>query len=257
MLRLLINLDRSPDRLQIMKKELSTLKISFERIAAVDGALLSDEYIKSITPRQYSKEKLWFPYNLIKTEYACFLSHRKCWSKLIDSDQNFALIIEDDIKFSHDASQYIFSSDWIPTQAKLIQVHSPKEPQSFQVNSNKLNPNHGIPGTLYEIIHPTPNGTPAYIISKEAAFKALELSSQIGGPVDEFLFSIKSPLRKYICPYKLNPGNGKPTDLASTILSQPRQRTKPYLCRLHPFSIWLKLRSIYLKTLNPQTEIFL
>ena len=78
MLRLLINLDRSPDRLQIMKKELSTLKISFERIAAVDGALLSDEYIKSITPRQYSKEKLWFPYNLIKTEYACFLSHRKC-----------------------------------------------------------------------------------------------------------------------------------------------------------------------------------
>ena len=73
MLHLFINLERSLARRQLLEKELSKLSIQFERIPAIDGNKLCMEYIKSLKPNILSTKKLWFPYSLIKTEYACFL----------------------------------------------------------------------------------------------------------------------------------------------------------------------------------------
>lgn len=241
MLRLLINLDRSPDRLQFMKTELSNLNLTFERIPAVDGKSLTVAQLQALTPKLYSKEKLWFPYNLINTEYACFLSHRCCWNRLLKSGEEFALVMEDDIKFIPESSVYLKDSSWIPNNVHLIQLHSPLKPQRFQIKNSEIIIDNNPPRTLYEIVHPTANGTPAYIISRKAAQIALDMSSLVGAPIDEFLFSPKSPFHKKINFHKIFPGLGFQIDTPSTILSQPRNRHKPFLCRLHPFSIWLKI----------------
>lgn len=256
MLRLLINLDRSPDRLKFMQKELSSLGVQYERVIAIDGQELSNEEIQSLTPYQYSKTKLWFPYKLSKAEYACFLSHRKCWKKLIESSEEYALILEDDIKFIPEATAFFKNSDWIPNDVHLIQLHAPLLPQLFQVKNLTI-PIKGTPShSLYEVVHPTANGTPAYIISKTAAKIALSNSLQIAAPIDEFLFSPKSPIRRLINFYKLDPGLGYQIDIPSTIVTSPRNRHKPFLCRVHPFSIWLKCHTLYLKFTYTKTKTF-
>ena len=239
-----------------MQKELSALGVQYERVTAIDGQTLSNKKIQSLTPYQYSKSKLWFPYKLSKAEYACFLSHRKCWKKLIESPEEYALILEDDIKFIPDTIAFFKNSDWIPNDVHLIQLHAPLVPQLFQVK--KLNiPIKGNPSyKLYEIVHPTANGTPAYIISKTAAKILLSKSLQIAAPIDEFLFSPKSPIRRFVNFYKLDPGLGYQIDTPSTIVTSPRNRSKPLLCRFHPFSIWLKLYITFLKLAYTKKKTF-
>lgn len=45
MLRLLINLDRSQDRLQVISKALTDLGLSFSRVQAIDGKKLTEEEV--------------------------------------------------------------------------------------------------------------------------------------------------------------------------------------------------------------------
>lgn len=125
MLRLVINLDRSPDRLQLIKDQLDQLSLSFERIQAFDGKSFNPSDIESIKPNLLSLNKIWFPYHLINTEYACFLSHRKCWERLLDSTEDYAVILEDDVELASDAIMYLANSDWIPKHIHLIQLCAP------------------------------------------------------------------------------------------------------------------------------------
>ncbi|MCO6497583.1 MAG: glycosyltransferase family 25 protein [Chitinophagaceae bacterium] len=85
----LINLDRSPDRLSRMRDEFGRNGITdFERIAAVDGKVLTrDSYI--------AKDK--FKRRLVAGEFACYLSHIKVLQQFLKEDQQFAVILEDDI----------------------------------------------------------------------------------------------------------------------------------------------------------------
>ena len=41
-----------------------------------------------------------YPFKMRKAEIATFLSHRKCWQKIIDDELDGALIIEDDVSLS-------------------------------------------------------------------------------------------------------------------------------------------------------------
>lgn len=83
----LINLDRATDRLQLMVKEFEKCQIDFERISAVDAKKLdSNSYqIKN----KYDRE-------LVPGEIGCYLSHVKTLSHFLSSDNDFAIIIEDD-----------------------------------------------------------------------------------------------------------------------------------------------------------------
>lgn len=252
MLHLFINLERSLARRQLLEKELSKLSIQFERIPAIDGNKLCMEYIKSLKPNILSTKKLWFPYSLIKTEYACFLSHRNCWQRLVDSNEDFALILEDDIKFTPGAGPYIANSDWIPQNIHLVQLCAPfASPQVLQVKNNTISIQNNK-GLLYEVVSPTAIGAIAYIISREAAEESIKLTTKISAPVDEFLFSPKSPLRKKYPVFKINPGIGYQNGLTSTISTSPRNGSKPLVARIHPYSIMLKLKILFLQIINPK-----
>ena len=81
MLRLVVNLDRSPDRWKAIKTQLDQLQIPVERLEAVDGKLLSEEDVEKLT----SSVHFSMGRDLERGEIGCFLSHRKCWKKLVDS----------------------------------------------------------------------------------------------------------------------------------------------------------------------------
>jgi len=83
----LINLERSTDRLELMKKEFSKSNLTFERISAIDAKnLKGDEYFIN---NKYDRD-------LLGGEIGCYLSHVNALQKFLNSDNDFVLIIEDD-----------------------------------------------------------------------------------------------------------------------------------------------------------------
>ena len=83
-----INLDRSKDRLEKMKIQFRELGLSFERVAAVDGSKLDEA--------QYHSENTFYK-ALQPNEMACYLSHVKCWHRILEDGVEHGIILEDDV----------------------------------------------------------------------------------------------------------------------------------------------------------------
>lgn len=189
MLNLLINLDRSVNRFKSMTDQLSRLGVNFSRISAVDGNKLTNDQISRITyPLSHFESKFRFTRELTKGEIGCFLSHRNCWLKLIESDFEFALIMEDDIKISRNAVHYLNSSDWIPPGVDICQLSCLQEFVKGKIRHISIEIDSYL--KLVAPLYPQPLGTQCYIISKQAAKEALKFSEVLPAPVDNFLFTL-------------------------------------------------------------------
>ena len=92
--------------------------IQYERVPATDAQTLSEEIYKTVTA-----PNIEYPHHLRPGEIACFLSHRFCWQKLVNSNNDWALILEDHCEFSQLADRYLKSTDWIPCNCELIQLN--------------------------------------------------------------------------------------------------------------------------------------
>jgi len=96
----LINLDRSPERLQTMDARLKALGIGYQRIAAVDGRTAA------FSSRECDTRKYCLShgrYCVEPTEIGCYMSHVKTLFEFSrNSSASHALILEDDIEFSPD-----------------------------------------------------------------------------------------------------------------------------------------------------------
>lgn len=90
---LVINLDRSPNRLKKISAQLDRLGLNWQRVTAVDGATLNMDDITVLdTPRfhqQHGKHPL-------PGELGCYLSHIKALEALLSTDHEWGLILEDD-----------------------------------------------------------------------------------------------------------------------------------------------------------------
>lgn len=95
---LLINLDRSPERLAQMSERLARLDLPFRRIAAIDGAKVTFTD-REINAAEYARchGKYATP-----TEVACYVSHYHALQDFCQGDKEYALILEDDMEFSDD-----------------------------------------------------------------------------------------------------------------------------------------------------------
>lgn len=88
----LINLGRSPERLAHMKDEFDRNNITaYERVEAVDGKMLVPDSF--VIDNKFKRE-------MTANEYACYLSHLKALQYFLQSDADFGIILEDDIKIS-------------------------------------------------------------------------------------------------------------------------------------------------------------
>lgn len=91
-----INLDRRPDRLQHMATQLKDY--NWVRCPAADGKNAS---LKSLRMKGWYPDVLWrdplLKRQLTNTEVGCFISHYKCWEKIVETNRP-AVIFEDDIE---------------------------------------------------------------------------------------------------------------------------------------------------------------
>lgn len=227
----LINLDRSTDRLEVMKDRLAEIGVKVERVPGVDGAQIDNSSLSIGVPNPS------YPRSLTSGEIGCFLSHRKCWEKLIESGDDWALILEDDCIFYPSASRYLTSIDWVPEGCQLVHYYYTNKAKVYTDKQIDLpDGNH-----LFRAKDSLPVGAYAYCISKEAAQIALELSQTILEPVDNFLFGVFSPFPRRVDSWRLHGSVLVPCrEIPSTI---PGRKLKAFSWyKFHPLRLLNKLR---------------
>lgn len=109
-----INLARSSDRRERISTELTNLGVDFEIFDAVDGFQLTDEdmalYSRARSRREGGRE-------LSVGEIGCALSHLRLYQKLVSSNHDEFLILEDDAEFGVAGREIVkrrdrFVADW-------------------------------------------------------------------------------------------------------------------------------------------------
>lgn len=175
-----INLDSSRGRLNYVLPKIEQLGLPWKRVSAVDGKSLSEEELKSsFDDKRYRQYMGHMPkYGTI----GCSLSHIKVWREFIESDYNYALIIEDDIDFSPDVLLknigFIERNNKYWDIVNLETLHRGM-PTITLVRGDK---NEGeLVVYLTQVTH-----AGAYIINKRAAAKLLERALPVVMPVDHY-----------------------------------------------------------------------
>ena len=109
---LVINLDRSPERLAAISAQLEKLDVPFERVVALDGKELADDFIEAASPKQIVGKT--YHRALSKAEVACSLSHKKAWQKIVDDDLDFGIVLEDDCELLDNFADVVELIDGLP-----------------------------------------------------------------------------------------------------------------------------------------------
>lgn len=179
----LINLDRSIERLSYMTSQLNRLRVDFERIPAVDGRELDASAFSSAS--------------ISLSELGCYLSHITAWRKLCDGSDEFALILEDDVRLSQSLPNVAGSCDWVPDNVDLVKL----ETSTMRISVGR----QGLPAPANRSLHRLLKRdicTGGYIIRRKLAERFLE-ESTLSVPVDVFMFDKESVQVNRI--YQMNP----------------------------------------------------
>lgn len=223
MLKLVINLDRSPDRWAHAKAQLDRVGVDAQRVQGVDGKLLTQDQLDHYNVPSNYPYKILCPRPLRAGEIGCFLSHQKCWEMLMRSEEKWALIMEDDIILSDRAPTYMNNEDWIPDDVDFVNLWIFFDTWTSLCKKQKIILKTG--DELLWPISPAHIGAPAYIISRRAAEFALSLSERFPYPVDNFLFEW-GPVAERFIPWCLNNPVVRTTGEPSTIHNNNKIRVR-------------------------------
>lgn len=111
-----INLDRHPDRLASIDAQLKGLNISYKRIAAVDGAKLSQAEINDVYDPQLCKSLLGR--ELARGEIGCAMSHLTAYQLMQDEDIELACVLEDDAQLSHNLPKVLSGLQYLSEESE-------------------------------------------------------------------------------------------------------------------------------------------
>ena len=168
-----INLDRHPQRMQRMRESLSS--VTFERIAAVDGANCPGPERRDITIPATAD-------TLTRFERACLASHRLAWTRLLQDDAPCACVLEDDVVLSPEFSAFMQDASWIPANCSVVKLETVFE---LVMLSRATRPAHGR--QLAEIRSPH-YGSAGYVLNRLAAEQLLAATANPERTVDDLLF---------------------------------------------------------------------
>lgn len=158
----LINLPEAKDRLAACKKELVTQDISFTIVEAIHGKRLTYPH-KNFSDFGYHVRQ---GRRRIDSEVGCYLSHLKAIQCFLDSDQEYGLILEDDISFCPGFTEIIKRAiTTIPFDIlRLSTVNSGRWSKTIHLQQNYY---AGVAFTREK-------GAGAYVINRKAALRMVQ-----------------------------------------------------------------------------------
>ena len=178
MITYLINLERADDRLVSAKEAFDSVGINFNLEVAIDGKDLS------LPHKNYSEIK----YNLLhgkKTnfgELGCYFSHLNVLKKFLNTEEDWALVCEDDIEFHEEIVEIINNALSSEINFDFLRL-------SGGSNRNK---EIGLPIKLKKIYNEFflslnfgfKSGTGCYLINRFAAKNIVEKINSMSLPID-------------------------------------------------------------------------
>lgn len=155
-----LNLDRDSDRLDHMRTQLDQARMPWVRIPAVLGAALDANALNQALDRPGFERTHGMTPAL--GEVGCYLSHLRAHQALLDSSDEFAVILEDDVVITEALPRAVDAllkhpQDW--DMVKLSQIHS-----GTPVQCRDLGQGLGLAVMLSQC-----TGSSAYIINRRAA----------------------------------------------------------------------------------------
>ena len=114
----IINLDRSTDRFTYISRCLAGSNVNITRVSAIDGDRLTETELA----HWQSRARVWAP--MTAREIACFLSHRKTWKLVVERNEPWAFIGEDDIHITSNFARFLGVSTWLPMTADIVKAAS-------------------------------------------------------------------------------------------------------------------------------------
>lgn len=90
----IIHLKRAEQRRAHVESVIAELPFKGRIVDAVDGRTITKDEIEQHYQRKLHKPS--YPFAMSSNEIACFLSHRKAWQEIVDSNLDAALVMEDD-----------------------------------------------------------------------------------------------------------------------------------------------------------------
>lgn len=172
---LVINLDRSPDRLEFQRAQFGILGMEFERVQAVTGDAVDDGY--------YERMKASGTRLMTRNEVGCFLSHKSCWQICAQGDEA-VLVLEDDAVLSPDFAELasgLFS--YAKDNSVLVNLEHFSHKKLLGKPVSMLNEAYSIDQMVFGA-----GGAAAYILTPAIALKVIAAAEQSISLTDTFLY---------------------------------------------------------------------
>ena len=169
---------------------LSRLGDLAEQATVIDGVNGNDLNVEELLEsKQYCPINQWN--KLTRGTIACFMSHRKAWQALVDSDSDQVLILEDD-------AELYPNTDILALVTRALA--SVDNWGIFYLGRNSAftqKTKHAVTEHVVEINNTW--GNFGYILRKDAAKELLALSSVIRQQVDTWMSTVKVSFRRLAC----------------------------------------------------------
>ncbi len=156
-----------------MEQRLAALGLPYERLPAVDGKACWSELETSVDVPAFQRN---VGRDLMQGEVGCYHSHLLAWKRLIASDAQTLLVLEDDVVFGHDFLAALDAALRHQDQWDILKLNKIRAKQP--VPQAKM----GI-YTLNAYIGPL-TGMGAYLITRETAARLMPAMLPIRLPID-------------------------------------------------------------------------
>jgi len=170
----IIHLERAHNRQPQVEKLMAALPVTAEIVPAVDGKNLADaDVARYYQPRLHQP---FYPFTLSINEIACFLSHRKAWTTLIEQGCTAGFILEDDAAIGDDfAAAFVLARTFMTPRSLIRFPHRARE-------KGKTLTQHG--NVRLMMPQPAGLGQVAYLLSRSVAEQLLKVTETFDRPID-------------------------------------------------------------------------
>ena len=175
-----INLDRHSDRWEWVKKNFDDAGVVVERLTAVDA---KDPGAQSLIDAILLPEA-----GLSGAEAACILSHRMAWQSLVESNDDYLAVFEDDVHIATDL-RCLLDPALLQPGIDLVKLEVPSGKASYRYNASAA-----FAGRALHRLISKACGSGGYIVSRQCAKRLLDISRECDEPVDIILFDDRSPI---------------------------------------------------------------
>jgi glycosyl transferase family 25 len=111
----ILNLDQDRERLALVAGQLAKLGYSWQRIGAVRGAELPDDFLRRENQRTRGRR-------LSASEIGCLCSHATAWRNIAEGDAPAGLVLEDDVVIAPEAAQLFQDLSWLPSDDCIVRL---------------------------------------------------------------------------------------------------------------------------------------